>query len=463
MSRARAAMVGLVCLSVVAVGALIATAVSSSGGGGGPAWSAPTTAPVPSASVGAARAFVDPAGRAHVAWVERHDGRWTLSESVRPPGDDWSAPTTVVRDQAFAIAVTGLAANARGDAAVLWTYAGDHHRQVLMSSVRSAGGSWSTPQALSRPTFGGVGSGGIAMDATGAVTVVGRGLDGPGLWASRREPEKDWTAPARISPAGAGIDAPQLDLAADGRAFVLALLKRHGRPPALWFRQADANGSWGRDAVLPGSDGARLPAAGGGSDGTIVASWVRETPTASRLLAAALPPGGGWARPVTLEGPTDRFVGPPSLLPETQGASVVWPRWDGAPQGRRASIRAQRVAGAGRPGDATTVASLTLAPVAQVPGTIVMYGPAPVQLVPAAGARPAIAWSAATGRGAQDRAAVQVAERDGNGTWSAPRTLSTPGRSAFVLAAGTSADRTVVAWAEGPPRGAASVLLVADR
>ncbi len=250
---------------------------------------------------------------------------------------------------------------------------------------------------------------------------------------------------------------------ADGRPFVVALLKRQGRPAALWFRRADANGSWEPGVVLPGSDGARQATAGAGADGTVVASWVRETRSSRRLLAAALPPGGRWSRPVTLEGPTDAFVGPPTLLPETTGASVVWPRWDGPPKARRASIRAQRITGPGRAGAPTTVASLTLGPVAAVPDTVVIYGPAPIQLVPAAGPRPAIAWSAATARGVQDPAAVQVAERDGAGTWSTPQTLSTPGRFAFVLSAGTSPDHTVVTWAEGPPRGAASSVLVADR
>lgn len=464
MKRRTAALTGLACLVVVAVGALVATLAGGGDARAAGHWSPPVAAPVPAASAGAAQAYVDPAGRAHVAWVERHDGRWSLHESSRPLGGAWTPPTTAVQPSPFSLAVSGLAANARGDAAVLFTYGGDRHRQVLAASTRPAGGDWSAPRALSRPTTAAVASGGVGIDASGTITVVRRGLGGPGLWTTRKPAAAAWSALKRISPAGQGTDAPRLEVLPNGRATVVALLKRAGRPPVAWYRRADRSGRWGPDTIVTGSEYARLPELATGADGTTVVSWVRQrgfSSAGARLLAAGRSAGGTWSRPHALGTPDDGLAAP-SVLGERTGASVVWARWDGAPQGRRASIIARRVTADGALGPSATVASVSLAPVPRVPDAIVIYGPPPINLIAASGPQPAVSWAANTTTSGGS-SVVQAALRDADGRWSDAAVLGTKGRFGLPLAVGAPAGRAVVVWGEGPPLAAISEVVVSDR
>lgn len=464
MRRRTAAFIGLACLVVVAAGVLVATLVGGGDARGAENWSPPVAAPIPAASAGSAQAIVDPAGRAHVAWVERHDGRWSLHESSRPLGGAWAPPTTVVQPTGFSLGVAGLAGNPRGDAAILFTYGGDNHRQVLAASTRAPGGAWSAPRALSRPTTAAVASGGIGIDSAGAITVVGRGIGGPGLWATRRPAAGTWSPLERISPAGRGIDAPRLEVLPEGRATVVALLKRAGRPPVAWYRRADRSGRWGADAIVTGSEYARLPELATGADGTTVVSWVRQrgfSSTDARLLAASRSADGTWSRASTLGRPDDGLAAP-SVLGEQGGASVVWARWDSAPKGRRASIIARRVSADGALGPSATVASVSLAPVPKVPDAIVIYGPPPIQLVAASGPQPAVSWAANTTTSGGS-SVVHAAVRDADGHWGDAAVLGTEGRFGLPLAVGAPAGRTVVVWGEGPPLAPISKVLASDR
>jgi hypothetical protein len=405
---------------------------------------------------------VDPAGRVHLAWSERRDRRWSSYEAMRRPGGSWSPPTTVVRDRPFAIGVMGIAANAAGRTALVWAYAGDR-QGVVVAATRAGGGPWGAEQALSRPVWNAISGVHVGIDAAGTATVIGRGLDGPGLWATQQTAGGTWQPLRRISPAGLGIDAPTLRVSAGGRVCVLALLKRHGRPPVLWFREANAAGCWGGESLIPRSDHARLPDLAATDDGTVVAAWLRETPSSARLLIAARGAAGAWSTPATLERGPSGFVELASLMPEAKGATAVWSDWIRRPQDREVAIRARAISSAGRLLRPATVALLRLAPVAAPPGTRVIYGPAPVPLVVAAGPSPTVAWIATSELSPTTPAAVQAATRDADGSWGRPESLSTPGRFAYPLAAGTAPGRTVVVWTEGPPASAAAALMVSER
>lgn len=361
MTRRATVWAGLACALLVAAGVGVGLLVASADDAPARAWSAPAKAPIPAASVGLARAVFDPAGRVHLAWSERRDRRWSLYEAVRRPGGSWSPPTTVVRDRPFAIGVMGIAANAAGRTALVWAYAGDR-QGVVVAATRAGGGPWGAEQALSRPVWNAVSGVHVGIDAAGTATVIGRGLDGPGLWATQQTAGGTWQPLRRISPVGLGIDAPTLRVSAGGRVCVLALLKRHGRPPVLWFREADAAGRWGGESLIPRSDHARLPALAATDDGTVVAAWLRETPSSARLLIAARGAAGAWSTPATLERGPSGFVALASLMPEAKGATAVWSDWIRRPPDREVAIRARTITSAGRLQRPATVASLSSRP-----------------------------------------------------------------------------------------------------
>lgn len=459
MNRRQWALTGAGCVAVILLALVIVSLVVSSGGSASPGWSAPERVPISASAVPSATAIVDPAGRPHVAWAERREGRWELHEAFRERAGVWSTAGGPATTGSFRTAVVGLAANARGDAAMLWIYAAERH-QVLMGSTRPAGGAWSQGQSLSRVT-GGLLVTGVGMDASGTTTVIGKGLDGPGLWTTRARVGGDWTVLRRISPAGLSVDRPVLQVAPDGRASALALLKRDRRPPALWFTQADAKGLWSKGELVPGSDYASQPQLARADDGTPVTAWLSQVSTTARLLVSARS-GGKWPTPAAIEGPTSDFLGPVSLIAEPRGATAVWPRWDSRPEDRQASIRTQQITGQGTLEPPAQVASLRLAPANTSQGAIVIYGPPPVQLVVARTPGPTVMWNATSESAPKDPATVQVSSQSG-GAWSAPVQLSTSGRFSYPLAAGGSGERAIAMWAEGPPTGAADRMLVAER
>lgn len=461
MTRRASALVGMVSLAILVSGLLIAALIGSSGGRGAQRqWTAPERVPIPAAAAPTATAIVDPAGRVHVAFVERRRGTSSLYEVVREPGGRWTAPTAITTASPFSITISGLAANARGDASVLWAY-GAERRQVLVASTRLATGNWSAEQALSRASAA-LAFGRIATDARSVTTVVGRGLDGPGLWALRRTPSDGWSGPARISPPGARTDAPTLALSSDGRAEVVALLKQAGEPRVLWSRGADASGRWGPAARLPGSGLATNATLATSADGSVVASWVRQSEARAQRVAATRSGNRDWSAPVVLDDLAGQLWGPSVSLAEPAGASVVWVRWDARPEDRRVSLRSATL-GTTAPAAPRILQSLRLAPVQASPGSVTIYGSPPVDLGAASGREPVIVWSATSADRPDDPAALSVSSRGPDGSWSPVKVLSAPGRGAYPIAVGATPEGSVTVWSEAPPLGPPTALFVAER
>lgn len=455
MRRSRLAIAGVACLALVGLAVAVAATLTS-GGSAPERWSAPERIPVPASAVSFAQAGLDPAGRAHVAWVERRGGLWSLMEIERDPRGEWSAPRAIVRDRPFAISISAIAANARGDAAALWGYAGDR-RGVLVASARPLGGAWEPEQAVSRVRAGFF-DGHIAVAPEGAVTVVGRGLAGPGLWAVRRGGPGAWQEPVRLSPEGLGVDAPALSQAPDGRLAVAALLTRPGRPRTAWTVVATPAGRWGAPRAIPGSQGARIPMVALTREGGAVAAWMREDRArgTSRAMAASRSATGPWRAPVVLDDAAPPGPTPPTARSHSGGAVVSWTRWDGRPEDRRTQVWA---ADGGDPRRATLVAAPVLAPVSSAPGSTVVYTSPPLQALAGEGPTPILAWTQTGGGGAR----LMVAGRRG-GSWDAPVAVGGGGtRGVYPVAVGSAADSEAVIWSEAPPGSPANALLFAER
>lgn len=454
MSRRAAVLAVLGAVSAAAV----AAAVSLSGGGDRDAWGSPVRAPVPTARAAAAVATVDPAGRVHVAWAERRAGRSTLLVASRPPGGPWSAPRAIERDAPFRLSPAAIAGSAAGGVAVLWTAEGDR-RSVLMGSVGGPEGDWTPPRALStvgsamrRPQAG--------TDDRGRVTVVGRGLAGPGLWALRYEAGRGWRPPARVSPAGATVDAPGLAVAPGGRAAIVGLAKRQGQPRTLFWTVAGPSGEWSRPRAVPEAVGPRYPAVAIPDGGAPVVAWLEERAGRQGVRAAVL--GGTAGEPLDAEPADARPVLGPLLVSDDSGAVVAWARWDSAPAERRASIRALRFAG-GAPTSSERVVAATFPPVSAPPGTTVLYGPPPFTMV-AGGPAPALLWVQPAGTSSRPASQAWIAARGADGGWQASALPTPDGRVAGLpLAVGGPPGRTVAVWSEGPPGGASDAIVLAEQ
>lgn len=456
MTRRRMAVGGLTCLVLVGVAVALAALLDSSDAASMRSWGAPSRVPVPARAVPSAQVFVDEGGGAHVLFTERRGGAWDLRQISRAAGGVWSNPRTVVASSPFALTPVEIAANGRGDLAALWLASGDR-RRVLMGSVVAPGGTWAPEQALSRVSPSAGGEAVVAPD--GAVTVIGRGLQGPGLWAVRHEPGGGWQPARRISPAGLGVDAPAAAVSQNGGLGLVVLAKRPGQVRSLAAAAASPDGRWEPLRPVPGSGAARRPLVAIASDGTLVAAWSREAGERSSLRSAVRPRTGSWA-PARVHDRTPRDrSGDLVLVGDGPGSlTLAWTRWSGAPVNRRAEVRTVD------PSDAGTapivVAAPVMPPVSQGAGApaAVIYGPPPLQLVGGGGRSPVVAWGQPADTGSQ----IIVTTGAGR-TWEEPVRLADRLGFAFPLAAGGGPGADVVVWAAGAPMAAADRLLVAER
>jgi hypothetical protein len=434
MSRRAAAAIGAAALLV---------GLAACGATGESGWGSAERVPVPPSGAPFATAAVDAAGAVHVIWREKRDGRWSLRAIERQAGDGWSTPRTLAAEQPFSIVPDGVVANEHGDLAALWEFSGGR-RSILVASVRPAGSEWEPGQPVSRVGHGFT-SGQIAIDARGAVTVIGRGLAGPGLWTVRREPGGAWSAPIRLTPEGNGVDAPDLAVASDGRMAAVALLKRPGEPAAVWVASATASGRWGSGEVVPGSDGARYPVVAT-SEAGLVAGWTEQRADGRRnRVMAARRSATGWSTPMALDDTSPHDLGPVELISDGDGVLAAWTRWEGRPQGRHASIRARRI-GADGPEPAVTVSPLVFPRVGR-PGDRVIYSQPPVdpRLIP--GAPPTLMWSEAAGATREAGYRLVAARRDDRGAWRLDRL----GAAGLVMP--LTGGAAAALWFEGPSGG----------
>lgn len=438
--RARVGWIAAVLVALM--GALIATGalLAGRGDGGTPVGLETLAAPVPRAAAATASGVVDARGRATIAWPERSAGRWTLRVSARSPGRPWSAPETVVSGSRFPLVPGPVASNARGDVALLWRALGDRGHAALHAAVRSADGTWTSAQAVSRAAW--MPQADIAIDDTGTALVAGTNLAGPGLWATERAPDGDWTPLRRLAPAGFAVDSPAMTAAGD-RAAVVALLTRPGYPRALWAVTRDG-GRWGSPEPLPASQYAhRARIVLGPQPGQAFAAWSTEEPGILPRVMVAVRAGGEWRPPTLLDAVQVTGTAGPVLTPGAGGAHLAWTRWEGDPAGRRVAVRVSEVDAGGAatvPRTAAVLDAPAFAPDSGVtPGAL-----PPPGLVASVSTPQVLALQEHGARGIS--APVLVSAPDGSwGRVLVPH----PGATAVALAAGvTSGGEPVLLWGE---------------
>lgn len=376
---------------------LLAVAGECGGAARGAEWGAPQAVPVTQSLAPGTFAYVDPAGRGYALWTARRPEGFAIVMSQRNPGGGWSPPEGVTTPGPFDVATVGIAANQRGDLAVVWGMSGDG-RSVVMARVRRPGGGWSAERAVSR-----VGAPGVAVpviDERGAVTVVGAGLRGTGLWATRHEPGGDWTRLTRIVDAPvAPTMVPLARVNASGQVSVAVAVAPRGGRHRIAFAISDRHGRFGPAETLPGI-AAATPVSLATSDGGVsvlvsrpgTGSVIRSVPLRLSVRRAGRP----WTAPRALAPAAARVDRGTAAAPSGPAVAVAWAQWDGPAARRRASVRALTVDAAGRVGAARVLGRLSV-PAEQLPGAARPSGPPMLPPAPwvVAGDPATVAWSEA--------------------------------------------------------------------
>jgi hypothetical protein len=220
-----------------------------------------------------------PSGGAILAWSNRiaagGDRRYAIHAAILDPDGTWGE-AAVVDDRAENPPHATGALGSHGDAVVAWI-SESADRTTTSAAVRSEGGTWGSPAAVSTSDrlFGL--SGAPAVEGDGSAIV----LSGPRGVAAIRPPGGVWR-PLALSPlAGRSFGFGALTDAAGN----VVVVRGATTPPGIVLERADGTGG----PVRVGG-GAVAPAVAAGEDGTTVVAWPALGRTSQVLAVVAAPP-----------------------------------------------------------------------------------------------------------------------------------------------------------------------------
>jgi len=167
---------------------------------------------------------VDRRGGAVAVWTQAYQGhRYTIVAVQRAPGRRFGPRRAVGRTDRFVGGAPQVAANGRGDAAVLWARA-----HAVQLATRGADGRFRTPQTIPavRPVPGGVV---VAADGSAIAVWTAQGT----VYASRRRAGHRFGRPTAPSGGGPDADGATVVMGADGTVAVAPRpSRRASRSPA---------------------------------------------------------------------------------------------------------------------------------------------------------------------------------------------------------------------------------------
>jgi len=260
----------------------------------------------------------------------------TIGPTPAPAAPTWVAPVTLAPRSA----VIDVATDPNGNSLAVWTeerpIAGEWHiPQALMSSYRSAGGTWSPAVQVGPPVSYSdtrKPSAAFAPDGRAVVTWQVRDqyskCENGELWAAGRASSGEWSSPVSLGYAN------DHDLRSDatGRMTLIwdSTCYGNGR---LWSSRLAPAGQWSAPVGFSSEQGQDLSTRdyASGASGSAAAFWRLYDGTAR---ASYLPAGGAWEQPQILgqavpEPPTD-VTGGAVAVDVSGGALVVYEDYTGA-------------------------------------------------------------------------------------------------------------------------------------
>jgi hypothetical protein len=265
-----------------------------------------------------------------VVW-RRFDGSNTIIQAAtRPPGGSFGAPVDISATGQNAVNPE-IAVGPDGTAAAAWQRSNGSNT-IIQAAIRPPGGSFGAPVDLSAPGQNAFGNPQVAVDPSGAVTVVWSRSNGSDeiVQASTRPPGGSFGAPVNLSATGQDNDRPQVATGPEGTATVVwrrsdgtnTIIQAATRPPGGVFGAPITISTIGQDAQAP-----QIATA---SDGTATAVWFGNVGGNFIIQAATRPPGGAFGAPVELSAIGQNAFNPQIAVGPDGTATVVWQRSNGS-------------------------------------------------------------------------------------------------------------------------------------
>jgi hypothetical protein len=198
---------------------------------------------------------VDATGTAIAVWSRSNGTNTIIQSSTRPSGGPWSTPAADLSATGQDASAPQVTVDATGTATAVWSRSNGTNT-IIQASTRPSGGSWTTPENLSEP-LGSAIQPQVTVDSTGLAAAVWNRYDGSNniIQSSMRSSGGSWSTPAdNLSLPLQDAFAPQIAAGASGR--VVAVWEQGNGSNNIIQSKSFAN------AASPASGGASLPNTG---------------------------------------------------------------------------------------------------------------------------------------------------------------------------------------------------------
>ncbi len=173
----------------------------------GGSWGPPRRLQAPGTHASSPRLAVNARGQALATWRQSEDAHEGVWSSLHEPGRGWSAPRPVIQN-AEAVGHADVGIDAAGNGIATWRQTQGTEDHVFGAVLDPTGG-WGAPVRLDAPDAQKCGHTDLAMDEQGAALVAWQQESGGGgVWASRFDPRRGWTAPFRVDPGAPRASEP---------------------------------------------------------------------------------------------------------------------------------------------------------------------------------------------------------------------------------------------------------------
>ncbi|MDD4886878.1 MAG: Ig-like domain-containing protein [Thiomonas sp.] len=285
-------------------------------------------------------------------WFQDEAGRRAiLASRFNADTQTWSPPRAIDQQgpQAGASGIPAIAADPQGRVTVAWFQLVNGRDAIFATQWQ--GEAWTPPQRLDSPALpGNATNPQLAADAAGNVTVVWQQPDGrhTGIYAAHWvRAQRRWLAARRLDRLPTDAYSPVVAATPGGRVVAAWQQGPSGRE-AVYAVASQASGAhWTAPArISPAGAAATSPALIATSQGAVMAAWTQGR-TASRRIAVCQWPGGAgsqWSAVQLLQSPA--FTGPaasPALAADAAGnVTLAWAQQNGAR--REAMLAVRRLA-----------------------------------------------------------------------------------------------------------------------
>jgi hypothetical protein len=284
-------------------------------------------------ATGALDIAADASGNATVVWT-MSDETWAhmVIEAARyTSGTGWASGQIVTNEDAQSISGPAVAMDVAGNAMVVWGQATGASIAVqgVHAATYTVGSGWETPVVIEPVGISETHSGlapQVVFDGQGDAVVVWCHHGLPGIYANRWSGVTGWGAATAIAGTSPTSADEGVQLAVDKQGNAIALWNQHNG--SLLASRCAAGGDWGPTQLVdPGNadDSGRIAI---GPDVTARAVWVQHVGTQSNIWANRYVPERGWgssSREDSIIGEVSNNASDPQVVIDQSGtATVLW-------------------------------------------------------------------------------------------------------------------------------------------